>query len=119
MVLGIISAICGCGWLATLIMFFVQRSDNKKEQVNIIKQELEDIKKQLKRAEKDNVRTQLLLLMRTYSEEDEQELLRLAEYYFAKLKADWYLTAMFSRFLLKHGIAQPSWFEGDKHENDI
>lgn len=113
MVLGIITAICGCGWLATLIMFFVQRADAKKEQKDGITKELADIRKQLKKGEKDSVRTQLLLLMRTYSEEDEQELLQVAEYYFVKLKADWYLTAMFSRFLLKHNIAQPSWFEGD------
>ena len=115
MVLGIISAICGCGWLATLIMFFVQRSDNKKEQVNIIKQELDSIRTAQKKAEKDNVRIQLLLLMANYTPEDEHELLTCAEHYFSRehLNANWYMTSKFNRFIEHQKIAKPSWFEGD------
>lgn len=106
MILGIVTAICGCGWFATLIMFFVQRHDQKKEG-------LDTIKKQLKRLEKDGIRTQLLLLMRTYSDEDEYELLQVAEHYFSKdeLAGDWYMTTLFNRFLQNHNIAKPSWFE--------
>lgn len=106
MILGIVTAICGCGWMATLIMFFVQRHDQKKEG-------LDSIKKQLKRLEKDGIRTQLLLLMRTYSDEDEYELLQVAEHYFSKdeLAGDWYMTTLFNRFLANHNIAKPSWFE--------
>ena len=108
MALAIITAVCGCGWLGTLIMFFVQRHDAKKEG-------LDTIKKQLKRLEKDGIRTQLLLLMRTYADEDEHELLQVAEHYFSKdeLNGDWYMTALFNRFLQKHNIAKPSWFMED------
>ena len=101
----IIAGICGAGWLATLIMFFVQRHDQKKEGIDTIK-------KQLKRLEKDGIRTQLLLLMRTYSEEDEHELLQVAEHYFSKdeLSGNWYMTTLFNRFLTNHNIAKPNWF---------
>lgn len=106
MILEIIAAICGCGWLATLVTFFVSRRDNRKD-------ELAKINKQLQRLEKDGVRTQLLLLMANYTEEDEHELLTCAEHYFSAehLHANWYMTSKFNRFLVKNNIAKPNWFE--------
>ena len=108
MVLGIITAVCGCGWIATLVMFFVQRHDTKAD-------ELEKINKQLKILEKDGVRTQLLILMEHYAVEDEHELLTCAEHYFSEehLNANWYMTAKFKRFLTANNIPTPIWFKGE------
>ena len=105
-ILDIISLVLGGGSLVTLLIFLIKRHDERKD-------ELKMIQKQLKKLEKDSVRTQLLLLMRTYTYEDEHELLQMAEYYFVTLKADWVLTAMFKRFLERENIATPMWFEGD------
>ena len=107
----IITGICGAGWLATLIMFFIQRNDTAKQKKNDDSKRLYDVEEALKKNEKDNVRIQLLLLMSTYTEEDEHELLTCAEHYFVELKSNWYMTAKFNRFLQKNNIAVPEWFK--------
>jgi len=107
----IITGICGAGWLATLIMFFFQRHDAKKKEDSEENQRLNDLEEALKKNEKDNVRIQLLLLMSTYTEEDEHEILTCAEHYFVGLKSNWYMTAKFNRFLQKNNIAVPEWFK--------
>ena len=88
------------GVLATLIVYFVQRHDQKK-----------GLEEKFKKMEKDSVRTQLLLIMYNYTEADEQELLTVAEHYFKVLKGDWYLTSKFQRFLDDWNIPKPQWFE--------
>ena len=105
-ILDIVSIAFGGGSLVTLLIFLIKRHDERTD-------ELKKIDKQLKKLEKDSVRTQLILLMRTYSYEDEHELLQMAEYYFVTLKADWVLTAMFKRFLERENIATPMWFQED------
>ena len=105
MLLNIISIIIGGLGIGSLITFFVQRHDTKK-----------GLESKLYKVEKDSVRVQILLLMFNYDEEDKQELLNCAEYYFKKkadggLEADWYLTDMFKRFLAEHKIEKPQWFE--------
>lgn len=107
----IITGICGAGWFATLIMFFIQRHDTKAQTDSEENKRLNDLEEALKKNEKDNVRIQLLLLMSTYTEEDEHELLTCAEHYFVELKSNWYMTAKFNRFLQKHNIAVPEWFK--------
>lgn len=111
----IITLICGIGWIGTLVVFFVQRNDTKKDKNDEVKKELDQIKKEQRKAEKDNVRIQLLLLMANYTAEDEHEFLTCAEHYFSKehLGANWYMTAKVNRFMEEKGIAKPSWFEGD------
>lgn len=111
MIQTIITAICGAGWLATLIMFFVQRHDAKKAELQTDKKKLTEIEDALKKAEKDNVRIQLLLLMAAYEDADEHELLTCAEHYFSDLGANWYLTSKFNRFLQQKNIAVPEWFK--------
>lgn len=111
----IITLICGIGWVGTFVMFLVQRHDAKKDKNSGVNEQLKDIDKRLKKQEKDNVRIQLLLLMASYTPEDERELLTCAEHYFSKehLNANWYMTSKFNRFIEQQNIAKPSWFEGD------
>lgn len=70
---------------------------------------LKSIQEQLKIAEKDSVRTQMLLMMSDYPE-DKHEIMKLAEHYFVKLKANWYMTGMFNKWLEENDIAKPEWF---------
>ena len=69
----------------------------------------------LKKLEKDTVRLQLLFLMYIMPDE-KQELMTLAQYYFETLKADWYLSSLFERWLQAHNMPRPSWFKGGTDE---
>lgn len=72
---------------------------------------LESLKKKLGKLEKDSVRTQLLLLMSDYSG-NQQEILEVAQHYFADCKGNWYMTSMFSKWLTDNEIGRPEWFKG-------
>ena len=96
----IILGILGGGSLVTLIIFLIKRHDSQKE-----------YSKRMDRLERDVIRNQMLLLMAHYSEADVAELLTCAEYYFVKLKGDWYLTNMFARFCHSHNVEIPQWFK--------
>lgn len=72
---------------------------------------LELLKKKLGKLEKDSVRTQLLLLMSDYSD-NRQEILEVAQHYFADCKGNWYMTSMFSKWLTDNEIGRPEWFKG-------
>ena len=99
-VLDIIGILLGSLGIGSLIVFFVTRHDNKK-----------GWEAQLKKLEKDIIRTQLLLLMKDYDEKDESELMACAEHYFVDLKGNWYLTPKFYRFIKEQNIATPEWFD--------
>ena len=103
------------GTLVTLIIFLITRRDNKKEKEDTTQSAINEINKRMEKQERDSVRVQILLLIFNYHEEDKEELLNCAEYYFKKkeqggLEGDWYLTDMFKRFLVEHDIEKPSWF---------
>ena len=96
----IIIAIIGSTTVATLVQFFVTRSDNRKS-----------FAKRLDKIERDEVRTQLLVLILMCPEET-KEILTVGEHYFKDLKGDWYMTSIFNKWLIKSGIAKPEWFNG-------
>ena len=108
----------------SFIIFMIKRHDEKEGEFKQVNDTLKEIKdqakldkdeanKRFKVLEKDIVRTQLLLLMYNYENDDKHELLQVAEHYFVKLKADWYMTTIFNRFLTKQKIAKPDWFKLD------
>lgn len=103
----ILVAILGGGNLILFIKFLIERYDAKKEKAE--NNELEPIKKTLVRLEKDGLRTQLLLLILMRPEE-KTEILKIAECYFVKLKANWYMTGMFKKWCDQAGL-QPEWFD--------
>ena len=101
----IVLAVIGSGALSTILSAIITAIGSRN-----------GIKSKVKKIEKDSVRTQLLLMMSDYPDE-RQEILTIAEYYFSKLKANWYMTALFSKWLKKEGLERPDWFTGGT-END-
>lgn len=81
----------------------------EREEINAETRELlMEIKEQTLKNEKDNVRTQLLVLMADYPD-DTAELMRCAEHYFKDLEGNWYLTPLFAKYLRDRGIVAPEW----------
>lgn len=107
----IITGLCGAGWLATLIMYFIDRKDKRKADNDSTKNELKEINERLDKSEKDSVRIQLLLLMKDYDPKDESELLKCAQHYFVDLRGNWWITPKFNRFIEREGIARPDWLD--------
>ena len=100
------------GVLITFIIFLIKRHDEKKEKNDEVLAEIKSIKKQMQKMERDSVRTQLLMLMNTYTYGEASEILTVAEYYFVGLKGDWYATSLFQKFCEKEHIPLPPWFNG-------
>lgn len=94
----IILAILASNGFFALVQFLITRWDTKK-----------NLKGTLKRLEKDILRTQLLLLILMQPDE-EKEILKIAQYYFVKLKGNWYMTSMFSKWCKSRGL-RPEWFD--------
>lgn len=103
-------AVLGGGNLLLFIKFLIERRDKKKEKSEA--NEMGEIRKILSKLEKDGVRTQLLMLI-LLQPDDEGEILKVAEYYFVKLKADWYMTSMFSKWCDARDL-KPSWFKNEE-----
>lgn len=95
----IILAVLGSTALSSLIQFLIKRWDDKH-----------NVKDKLITLEKDVLRTQMLLLI-LLKPEEEQEILTIGEYYFKKLKGDWYMSSIFNKWLKDTGTAEPNWFE--------
>lgn len=91
-------AVLGALDLATLIIFFVNRHDNKK-----------NVENKLAILEKDTLRTQMLVLL-LLRPEAKQEIMTIAQHYFADLHGDWYMTDMFNHWLSDRGDSAPEWF---------
>lgn len=109
LILTIIGTVVGSTGLWELIKFLISRKDNKNGELTEIKKQLEEIRKEQTKSEKDSCRTQLLLLIKDYPD-DKQEIMRIAEHYFKVLQANWYLTSIFNTWLQEHDVAEPEWF---------
>ena len=96
----IIAAIIGSGVLSTVVSAIITAINNRT-----------GIKSKVQKIEKDSVRTQLLVLMSDYPDE-QQEILTIGEYYFDKLKSNWYMTSLFAKWLKKQNIERPAWVKG-------
>lgn len=104
------------GFIQFLISRYDRKSDEKdgfKKSVDDINAKIDDftekVKSELKRQEKDSVRTQLLVLI-LLKPEEEQEILTLGEHYFKDLKGNWYMTNIFSNWLKDTKTGEPEWF---------
>ena len=90
-----------------------EKSDKKnslKREIDEMKTEVSDTKKTCMRLEKDECRTQLLLMMSDYPD-DRAEILQLGAHYFGDLDGDWYLSSMFAGWLRRQGLDKPDWFD--------
>ena len=111
---GWIAAACGViGILITkmfdIVMYEKRSKKDDANELKEIREEMSSIKTQLKLTEKDELRTQLMVMMKDYPEE-KTDILRLAQHYFVNLNGNWVLTDIFSRWSQNQGVSIPSWF---------
>lgn len=94
----IIVAIIGSGALSTVIQLIASAISARK-----------GLKSKIRKIEKDTVRLQLLFLIHN-TPDAEQEILQAAQYYFETLKANWYMSSVFDRWLKSRNLKRPIWF---------
>lgn len=63
---------------------------------------IDALSSQLEEIQLDTTRNQLLILME--HDENSEEVLKVAKFYFQELKGDWYMTSLFERWADKHGV---------------
>lgn len=98
----IILSILSSTALSSLIIFFINRKDNKQNDSKLIIEKLNKL-------EKGSTRTQLLLLINDIPQ-NESEILTVAEYYFKDLDGDWYMSAVFEEWMEKRNLSVPLWY---------
>ena len=103
-ILAVIGAVLGSG----LIQFLITRHDNNK--ANPIEKKIDKILEEQQKTEKDNLRTQLLVMMNMMPNNHE-EIMTLAERYFKELKGDWFYSSLFSKWLKDNNVEKPLWFD--------
>ena len=103
----ILLALLGSGNIILFVKFLIERYDRKTERAE--DNALGGIQDRLTKIEKDGIRTQLLFLI-LIKPEEQAEILKVAEYYFVKLKANWYMTGFFKKWCDEHGL-EPEWFD--------
>lgn len=103
MIIEIISIIFGTAGVIGFVQFLISRRDKRNDLLGKIDKKLDKI-------ERDNCRTQLLLLLSDYPGNN-KEILELAQHYFFDLKGDWYMSSLFAEWLNQHGIEIPPWFD--------
>ena len=115
MITGIIVALLGSG----LIQFLITRADSKKENPLIKKlddfiksndEKLNKILHEQDKQEKDQLRTQLLVMM-SLMPTNHEEIMTLAQRYFGDLKGDWFYSSLFAKWIKDNNIEKPIWFE--------
>ena len=99
MISGIVIAILSSG----LIQFLVNRFDSKNDK-------LDKIISEQKKTEKDQLRTQLLVMM-TLMPNSHEEIMQLAQRYFGDLKGDWFYSSLFAKWIKENNIEKPIWFD--------
>lgn len=110
----IIIGILSSSALATVIASVIQFFTNRRGRLKRIEEKLNTIEANQKAAEKDALRTQLIMMIADYPNE-KTDILRLGEHYFVKLRGNWVASDIFVRWCEKYndGII-PAWYEGDK-----
>ena len=107
----IIIAIIGSGALSTIISAIITAVSNRRSRLKKIEEKLTAIEKNQQTAEKDTLRTQLLLMIADYPEE-KTDILRLAEHYFKDLEGNWVASSVFNHWIKdKCGGVNPEWLK--------
>ena len=86
-----------------------ERDKKTQENFDNLSRDVKEIKEKQAISEKDELRTQLLLLLADYPTEN-AEIMKLAKHYFSDLDGNWYLTSLFNRWMETNSIAKPEWF---------
>ncbi len=96
--------------IVALVEFLIKRHDEKKGKMAAISEKIDHIDKRLEKTEKDELRTQLLLMISDYPE-NKEGIMAVAQHYFADLHGNWYATSIFNAWLENTGTAKPEWFK--------
>ena len=110
----ILIAILSSGALSTLIASVIQFFTNRMGRLKKIEEKLNTIEENQKNAEKDAIRTQLIMMIADYPLE-KTDILRLGQHYFEKLHGNWVASDIFVRWCGEYndGII-PAWYTGEK-----
>lgn len=111
----IILAILSCETLLKIIEKLIDKYGSKSKRLDKYNEHLAEIDGRLDINERDACRTQMLLLMSDYPDE-EAELMSLAQHYFCDLHGNWYMSSIFHKWLKKHNLEEPSWLSESKNE---
>lgn len=111
LIIGIVGALFGNG----LIQFLLTRKDQQKKEsieakLKPIGEKIDKILNEQRKTEKDALRTQLLVMMNMMPNNHE-EIMTLAQRYFAELKGDWFYSSLFAKWLKDNQIEKPLWFD--------
>lgn len=113
----IIVAILSSGALSALINAIAQGRRDKQSKatgleskVDALAKKQTEINDRLILAEKDALRTQLMVLIKDYPDA-KTDILRLGETYFSKLGGNWILTDIFAKWCEESGTQLPPWFK--------
>jgi len=108
--IGVFGAIFGNGF----IQFWLNRKDKQKQEsieskLKPIGEKIDKILNEQKKTEKDNLRTQLLVMMNMMPN-NQEEIMTCAERYFKQLEGDWFYSSLFAKYLKENNIEPPIWF---------
>ena len=90
-----------------------QRSNRAKaieEKLDKIEEKLDKTEVKLDKTERDAARTQMLLMISEYPN-NQEGIMSLAEHYFSRLHGDWYATGLFNKWLEDWSLSKPEWFK--------
>ena len=104
----ILTIVLSSNALTVLITAIITAVSNRKTKLKEIEKKLEVIEKNQKNAEKDTLRTQLLVMIADFPDET-TDILRLAEHYFKDLDGNWVASALFNEWAKEHCESAPTW----------
>ena len=104
----ILTIVLSSNALTVLITAIITALGNRKTKLKEIEKKLEAIEKNQKTAEKDTLRTQLLVMIADFPDET-TDILRLAEHYFKDLDGNWVASALFNEWAKEHCESAPTW----------
>lgn len=102
-ILAIVLALLGSSGFFSMISLIINKRDGKADSLKRIETNLDSLKR-------DNLRTQLLMMMSDYPDQ-EQEIYRLAERYFVEMDGNWYMSSVFNRYLTERNLPKPDWYK--------
>lgn len=105
-----ILAVVGCGLLNVVATAIINAVSNRKGRLKALEEKMDKVCKESEKAEKDALRTQLLLMISDFPTNTEG-ILTLGQRYFGELHGDWFATSIFNTWLEQSGIARPEWFK--------
>lgn len=100
--------------LVTEVFGLLKARKSKKDGVESKLKALADaqnaMREDLHRQEKDNIRTELKLMISDFPD-DTSDILKLAEHYFVKLNGNWTMNRIFTDWAKAHDVEIPGWFK--------